>query len=215
MFVSDLRPKTILTTSNLVFEIDGGKFRQAPELGRGAPRSFQASGTFPDAAWFSIEGPSEDGFATAAPVKAYHWVVDRWVATGTMHAGETLAGVSAWSDGRSLGLIKIGAFDVRFALVGGKGPVALPAPAGVKLETKAKPEAKPAEGSDASSGDAPDAEAQSDAAAAAAGAGAGPPEPVEESPTEAAEPATDTARCKSTVYLPNDSMRTLRAFEIR
>jgi hypothetical protein len=227
MELSSLRPKNILSASSLAFEIEGARLRQAPELSRGAPKRYTAQGRFPDAAWL-VAHPPEEGSTEPGPAEAFHWVADRWVGTGTVHEGESFAGISSWSEGRALALVKIGAFDVRFALVGGKGPVALPAPAGVKLaaKTEAKAEAKPAPKVETKPEAKPAPSAPPAAADDAAPSASADPQPTASAPVaepatdeapDAETPATETAKCKTQVYLPDPPngapLETLRAFE--
>jgi hypothetical protein len=217
MALSAVIPANLLVASNLVFSIADGRLRQAPELGRGAPKAFVASGRFPDAVWMAarIEAAPEGDSVAEPRTVSFKWTATGWVETATLRDGESFAGIAPWTEGRSLALVRMGAYDVRFALVGGKGPVALPAPAAYAppKEATAKPAAAAAPAPPpAPSPASADGAAPSDAAAAAL-ADAAPSEAPPVAVADAGE--AEGAKCKTAVHLPvagPEPLRTLAAF---
>jgi hypothetical protein len=208
--LSSVYPTNFVVASNLVFTISDGKLRQSPELGRGAPKSFIASGRFPDAAWVTAkaEPVEEEATDTEEHTSAFKWTSTGWAKSGLLGDGETIAGIADWGEGRVLALIKMGAYDARFALVGGKGPVALPAPTPYK---KPKPESGAAEAAKKPAGPASDASAPQ-TADAQAGTAAAKPDSAVEAPASQADDAgaREGAKCKTQVHLPVSSGEPLR-----
>jgi hypothetical protein len=117
--LSPLAGAGFVEAAGFLAQLDDNDLHQKPSAMRGLEHERKAGlveGTWPDAAWLF------------AGDKTFKWVKDRWAESSLLREGETLRGMSSWNEGRLLAAIAMPNHDLRFALLGGKTGVVLPAP---------------------------------------------------------------------------------------
>lgn len=119
-----------VTQGQNFFRVLPDKIVQEPQFLRGLPdvvlHALLGSAEGP---LFAVVGESAPEVANRFVSSAYRRVNEQWVRSDLSSAQsyEVLVGVAPWSHGRHLGLVAmLEDRDARFALAGGKGPVALP-----------------------------------------------------------------------------------------